>query len=85
MNDKFYFQINAGPNSYNESETIAKYEIMDGAPVRGNFSRFQNDRTVKTSRELVVRKKSPVWLKFTKYLILSADQNGAKGLGLATE
>ena len=24
-----------GPNSYNESETIAKYEIMDGAPVRG--------------------------------------------------
>jgi hypothetical protein len=26
-----------GPNSYNESETIAKYEIMDGAPVRGVF------------------------------------------------
>ncbi|CAB4038494.1 vacuolar sorting-associated 26B-like, partial [Paramuricea clavata] len=26
-----------GPNSYNESETIAKYEIMDGAPVRGNY------------------------------------------------
>ncbi|XP_014788530.2 vacuolar protein sorting-associated protein 26B-like [Octopus bimaculoides] len=24
-----------GPNVYNENETIAKYEIMDGAPVRG--------------------------------------------------
>lgn len=24
-----------GPNTYNENETIAKYEIMDGAPVRG--------------------------------------------------
>jgi len=25
----------AGPNTYNESENIAKFEIMDGAPVRG--------------------------------------------------
>ncbi|KAJ1963904.1 Vacuolar protein sorting-associated protein 26, partial [Dimargaris xerosporica] len=25
----------AAPNQYNESETITKYEIMDGAPVRG--------------------------------------------------
>lgn len=25
----------SGPNTYNESDTIAKYEIMDGAPVRG--------------------------------------------------
>jgi hypothetical protein len=25
----------SGPNLYNESETITKYEIMDGAPVRG--------------------------------------------------
>jgi vacuolar protein sorting-associated protein 26 len=24
-----------GPNSYNESENLAKFEIMDGAPVRG--------------------------------------------------
>lgn len=24
-----------GPNVYNETETITKYEIMDGAPVRG--------------------------------------------------
>lgn len=23
------------PNAYNESETITKFEIMDGAPVRG--------------------------------------------------
>uniref|UniRef100_A0A8P4KMU6 VPS26 retromer complex component B n=1 Tax=Dicentrarchus labrax TaxID=13489 RepID=A0A8P4KMU6_DICLA len=27
-----------GPNVYHENDTIAKYEIMDGAPVRGNFS-----------------------------------------------
>ena len=26
----------SGPNTFNENETIAKYEIMDGAPVRGN-------------------------------------------------
>lgn len=25
----------SGPNIFNESATIAKYEIMDGAPVRG--------------------------------------------------
>lgn len=25
----------SGPNSYSDSETVAKYEIMDGAPVRG--------------------------------------------------
>jgi hypothetical protein len=25
----------SGPNIYNESETLTKYEIMDGAPVRG--------------------------------------------------
>lgn len=24
-----------GPNTFNENETIAKFEIMDGAPVRG--------------------------------------------------
>ena len=27
--------IFSGPNTFNENETIAKYEIMDGAPVRG--------------------------------------------------
>lgn len=25
----------SAPNQYNESETITKFEIMDGAPVRG--------------------------------------------------
>ena len=25
----------SGPNTYSESENIAKFEIMDGAPVRG--------------------------------------------------
>jgi len=27
--------IGIGQNTFNENETIAKYEIMDGAPVRG--------------------------------------------------
>ena len=30
----------APPNQYNESETITKFEIMDGAPVRGLFCFF---------------------------------------------
>jgi hypothetical protein len=30
----------SGPNSYSESETITKFEIMDGAPVRGAMSFF---------------------------------------------
>lgn len=29
-----------GPNVYHENDTIAKYEIMDGAPVRGELSRL---------------------------------------------
>ena len=29
-----------GPNIYSENETIAKYEIMDGAPVRGKHHRI---------------------------------------------
>lgn len=32
------YLLSSGPNTYNENETIAKYEIMDGAPVRGTLS-----------------------------------------------
>ena len=32
--------FSVGPNTYNENETIAKYEIMDGAPVRGKSAYF---------------------------------------------
>jgi hypothetical protein len=43
----------AVPNQYNESETITKFEIMDGAPVRGGFfeypTPFLQDQTVHTS------------------------------------
>lgn len=28
--------VGSGPNCFHENETIAKYEIMDGAPVKGN-------------------------------------------------
>mgnify|MGYP006300226783 CR=1 FL=1 len=28
----------AAPNLYSENETITKFEIMDGAPVRGSWS-----------------------------------------------
>lgn len=27
--------VGAGAQAHNETETLAKYEIMDGAPVRG--------------------------------------------------
>lgn len=29
--------VGSAPNVFNENETIAKYEIMDGAPVRGEY------------------------------------------------
>lgn len=33
----------SGPvNVFTENETIAKYEIMDGAPVKGNLNKFNN-------------------------------------------
>jgi len=35
-----------GPNTYNENETIAKYEIMDGAPVRGVCNKFSTSCVV---------------------------------------
>lgn len=35
-----------GPNVYHENDTIAKYEIMDGAPVRGNDMFFTVDHIV---------------------------------------
>ena len=28
----------SGPNTYVETETLAKFEVMDGAPVRGTQS-----------------------------------------------
>jgi len=33
--------VAAGQNVFNENETIAKYEIMDGAPVRGTYTAYQ--------------------------------------------
>jgi len=30
----------AAPNQYNESETLVRFEIMDGSPSRGNVSNF---------------------------------------------
>jgi len=33
--------MNAGQNVFNENETIAKYEIMDGAPVRGRYTAYE--------------------------------------------
>lgn len=32
-----YYIFNKGPNSQTESETIAKYEVMDGCPTKGKF------------------------------------------------
>ena len=36
----------AVPNQYNESETIAKHEIMDGAPVKGKFTTYVSESKV---------------------------------------
>lgn len=30
--------VGSGPNVFNENDTIAKYEIMDGAPVKGSLN-----------------------------------------------
>ena len=43
----------SGPNTYNENETIAKYEIMDGAPVRGLFC-FDNFLLLCLNRQKVL-------------------------------
>ena len=31
----YYYFLNVAPNTYNESETLTKFEIMDGSPVKG--------------------------------------------------
>jgi vacuolar protein sorting-associated protein 26 len=38
-----YWTLWTAPNQYNESETITKFEIMDGAPVRGEI--YSNSKT----------------------------------------
>lgn len=35
-----------GPSVYHENDTIAKYEIMDGAPVRGKHHLFVTFKTI---------------------------------------
>lgn len=35
----------SGPSTTTETETVAKYEIMDGAPVKGNIDQWQLGRT----------------------------------------
>jgi len=37
----YLLEMCAGQNVFNENETIAKYEIMDGAPVRGKYSVYE--------------------------------------------
>lgn len=34
------------PNQYNESETITKFEIMDGAPVRGMSTKYYHTQNI---------------------------------------
>ena len=41
----------APPNQYNESETITKYEIMDGAPIRGEYPPYYITRSLTDSRQ----------------------------------
>lgn len=43
-----------GPNVYHENDTIAKYEIMDGAPVRGNCQSYTILLQLRLHRAIVV-------------------------------
>lgn len=54
----------SGPNSYSDNETVAKYEIMDGAPVRGNFRKYY---CIVISSSLTG---FPLFLKSSKKLII---------------
>lgn len=40
-----------GPNSQTESETIAKYEVMDGCPTKGNKLKLKNFMTLFLRRD----------------------------------
>ncbi len=38
LNSCFFWAYRAGQNTFHENENVTKYEIMDGAPVRGTIS-----------------------------------------------
>jgi hypothetical protein len=46
----------AGSSAHNESETIAKYEIMDGAPVRGENIPIRSARRAAANALLQVQR-----------------------------
>lgn len=53
-----------GPSVYHENDTIAKYEIMDGAPVRGkqklfSFNKSHNANTAQPLRVCLTLQESP--------------------------
>jgi vacuolar protein sorting-associated protein 26 len=52
------------PNQYNESETITKFEIMDGAPVRGTsrFVGISHPRDILTKTTLLIGETIPIRL-----------------------
>lgn len=46
--DRLLSVLLSGQNMYTETETITKYEIMDGAPVRGTWLRIRERDLGKT-------------------------------------
>ena len=47
---------------YNENDTVAKYEIMDGAPVRGELLLEWYVNNVTGARGVHTDKTIPVWI-----------------------
>ena len=58
-----FLSFDTGPNTFNENETIAKYEIMDGAPVRGKYSETLKIRTASCLNTELVFTRDKITLK----------------------
>lgn len=51
-----YYIYSTAPNMYNENDTVAKYEIMDGAPVRGkDLSEWYIEHMLLTGESIPIR------------------------------
>ncbi|XP_065879652.1 vacuolar protein sorting-associated protein 26B-like isoform X3 [Euphorbia lathyris] len=48
----------SGPNTYVETETLAKFELMDGAPVRGNTKQKEINGSSKTQSPSLPKRQS---------------------------
>src|SRR4051812_48270614 len=61
----------AAPNMYNESETITKFEIMDGSPVRGGS--FDMQAALKSLADRTVHRRDDTHPALPRWLRADAD------------